>query len=72
MYALLDAPDPPPPEAPPPAAPDPDAEARGMVDACELAVELARERSSRSEMTEKGRRQMRPSDRRKAKWEGPT
>ena len=67
----LDPPPPPPPEAPP-AAPDPDAEARGMVDACELAVELARERSSRSEMTEKGRRQMRPSDRRKAKWEGPT
>ena len=67
-----DPPPPPPPEAPPPAAPDPDAEARGMVDACELAVELARERSSRSEMTEKGRRQMRPSDSRKAKWEGPT
>ena len=67
----LDPPPPPPPEAPP-AAPDPDAEARGMVDACELAVELARERSSRSEMTEKGRRQMRPSDKRKAKWEGPT
>ena len=42
-----------------------------MVEAV-LVLELFRERSSRSDITEKGRRQMRPSDSRKAKWDGPT
>ena len=68
----MDVPDPPPP--PPPeaaAATAAEAEARGIVEAV-LVLELVRERSSRSEITEKGRRQMRPSESRKAKWEGPT